>query len=156
MKRNPAKKSQVRNSSNTPIFSGEYRVSVSRNRVTLPEKIYSQLTSVNGLSEVWITRSPEGCIVVVPGKFWDCYCGAVTEGKPASMKDELLKTSIAPATTVSLGSQRRFTIPYSFIVSPLEGTKRVVMVGLSRWIEIWPEEEWERNLAQFEKRGEKA
>ena len=151
MKRKPAKKTHIKNPSDNRIFSGEYRVSVSQNRLAMPEEIYSQFKSINGLSGLRITRSPEGCIVVVPEKFWDPYCRVITEGKTSSIKNQLIRTSIAPAETVSLGSQRRLSIPYSFIVSPLGQAKTVVVVGLSQWIEIWSEEQWERRLSQFEK-----
>ena len=153
MRRKTVKKLPTKNLSDNPIFSGEYRVSVSENRVTVPEKIYNQLKSANGLSGLRITRSPEGCVVIVPSGFWDFYCAAITEGKTSSIKEQLTRTSIAPAKTVSLESKRRLSIPYSFVMSPLAQAKRVVVVGLSRWIEIWSEEQWERSLVQFAKEG---
>ena len=150
MKRKAHRKSRTNNPSSNPIFSGEYRVCVSRNRVTFPQELYNQLVSVDGSSELWLARSPKGCIVIVPGKFWDVFCETITENKTPTVREHLVGTYIEPAKTVDLSSQRRFTIPHSFILSLLGEAERVVVVGVCHWIEIWAEKRWERHLAQLE------
>lgn len=153
MKSKAVKKLRIKNLSDidNPIFSGEYRVSVYENRLILPEGIYNQLKSINGLSDLRITRSPEGCIAVVPAELWNSFCHSITQGKDPLVKDRLLKTSMAPAEIVNLENRRRLTIPCSFVMSHLRNAERVVVVGLPRWIEIWSEEEWERSLVQLRK-----
>ena len=93
-----------------------------------------------------MTRALEGCIAVIPEKSWNYYCESVRKGGNSFTTGELARTPIPSAETASLKSHRKFTIPHSFMLFPLGDAKKVVVVGLSHWIEIWSEEKWGRRI----------
>lgn len=132
------------------MFVGEYQSALGtpKNRVSLPTKIYSLLTS----RQVVLSKGFDRCIVGYEVKAWEqsveSYLHMPTKDAEAR---RLRRFVFANATIVSYDKQGRVVIP-PFLAEYGGLSKDIVIVGLGDHFEMWDKSRWEQESKQLNKR----
>ncbi|HLV32953.1 MAG TPA: division/cell wall cluster transcriptional repressor MraZ [Chitinispirillaceae bacterium] len=130
-------------------FLGKFDYSVdSKGRVNIPAKFRKALRPEAGDVFV-ICRAPDGCIRAYPNDLWEHY-EAEINSRPETKENSRLKRLIFNSVTDStLDSQGRITLTPALLA--IAGIKKeVVLVGQSRYIEIWEPTRYDEYLGAGE------
>lgn len=129
-------------------LSGEYRNTLDeKGRLSLPVRMRAAL-SASGLV---LTRGVDNCLWLFPAEAWNDFSGKLLAAtSPFQAKSRLVQRRIlAPATEVELDKLGRISIPQSLRESAFL-SRECVILGLTKYIEIWSAEEYKNYLGAHE------
>lgn len=109
-----------------------------KNRILFPKKFRKVLGD-----ELIVTQGFEGSLIVVSAKDWRSLLEG-TEGKPFTHKEarETQRFLLATATEATLDEKGRFIVPEH--LREYAGIDReAIVLGISRYVEIWDKKRWE-------------
>ena len=129
------------------MLIGQYEGKIgAKSRIAFPKKFREVLGD-----KLIITLGYENSLIVVSEKGWKALLEG-TEGRPfiESQTRETQRFLLGGASNVELDAKGRFVIPgYLRDFAKIKGD--VVFLGLSRYVEIWDKESWEKYRAGLEK-----
>ncbi|MEL3907516.1 MAG: division/cell wall cluster transcriptional repressor MraZ [Treponemataceae bacterium] len=129
-------------------MTGEYKNNIDeKGRVSFPSKLRGSLED----NVVTITRGVDQCLWVFPQKVWDEFLAKVMERASLFQAESrsVLRRLVAPAQEVEIDKQGRISIPQSLREhAGLE--KECVILGISKYLEIWSIDNYERYLEESE------
>lgn len=118
------------------MLIGKYEQTIdAKGRVNIPSKFRADL----GDSFV-VTRGMDGCISIYPMEEWERFETALNE-IPSSKRRDLQRYFCSAAEVCSIDAQGRTLIRADFR-NEVAIKKDVVVVGVSRKLEIWAKEKW--------------
>ena len=130
------------------IFTGEYKNNLDeKGRVSFPAKLRSSL----GEATVMITRGVDKCLWVFPQDAWDAFLQKVMSQASLFQAESrsVLRRLVAPAQEVEIDKQGRISIPQSLReYAGLE--KECLILGISKYLEIWSVDGYENYLQESE------
>lgn len=130
------------------ILTGEYKNNIDdKGRVSFPSKLRGSLED----NVVTITRGVDRCLWVFPQKIWDEFLAKVMERASLFQAESrsVLRRLVAPAQEVEIDKQGRISIPQSLReYANLE--KECLILGISKYLEIWSSENYEKYLEESE------
>jgi MraZ protein len=129
-------------------LTGEYKNTLDeKGRLSLPARMRGEL-SETGLV---LTRGVDNCLWLFPAQQWaDFSQKLLAATSPFQAKSRLVQRRIlAPASDVELDKLGRISIPQSLRESA-NLSRECVILGLSRYIEIWSAEEYKKYLDDHE------
>ena len=121
------------------MFIGEYQHSIDdKGRVIMPSKFREDLGD-----KFFITKGMDNCFFVFPQEEWDRIDEKITALQLADKRVRgLLRLFYLGVIDGSLDKQGRILLPNN--LREYAGiTKNVVIIGVSKKIEIWDKEKWE-------------
>ena len=123
---------------------GTYTCTVdSKGRVMIPAKFRHSIPS-DLKNVVIITKSKDRCLNLYPLNHWrNVVMGKLAELKPSKMKKELSRYYSANSAQVNIDKAGRIAIPPKFLAE-LGNPKKVVIVGMLSYMEIWSPERYKR------------
>ncbi|MBE6748895.1 MAG: division/cell wall cluster transcriptional repressor MraZ [Clostridia bacterium] len=125
---------------------GMYNHSVdSKNRFIIPAQLRSELGD-----RIILFRSPDEskCIYVYTEERWDEICREIDNLPPSSNSRHLQRALLHAAIPVELDKTGRVTLNQSF-KEYANIVKDIVIVGVSSRIEVWAQEEWDKEAENF-------
>ncbi|MBS4014448.1 MAG: division/cell wall cluster transcriptional repressor MraZ [Bacteroidetes bacterium] len=129
------------------MFIGEYHYRIDeKGRLAVPAKFRSDLKK-----QVIITRGIEKCLILYSKKEWEKLAVKLA-GLPISKEKnrDFNRLMLGGAMDVEVDSQGRVILPdYLRVYANIK--KNVVVVGLYDKLEIWDEEDWEKQKSSSEK-----
>jgi len=129
-------------------LTGEFRNTLDeKGRLSLPSRMRAEL-SETGLV---LTRGVDNCLWLFPTQQWaDFSQKLLAATSPFQAKSRLIQRRIlAPAADLELDKLGRISIPQSLRES-VSLSRECVILGISKYIEIWSAEEYEKYLAEHE------
>lgn len=130
------------------ILTGEYKNNLDeKGRVNFPAKLKNCLDG----NTVTITRGVDKCLWVFPQSVWAQFSAKVMEQASLfqSQSRSVLRRLIAPAQEVEIDKQGRISVPQSLReYAGLE--KECVILGISKYLEIWDVNSYEDYLKESE------
>lgn len=128
------------------MTSGMYNHSVdSKNRFIIPAQFRSELGD-----RIILFRSPDEskCIYVYTEERWEEICREIDNLPPSASSRHLQRALLHAAMPVELDKTGRVTLNQSF-KEYANIVKDIVIVGVSSRIEIWAQEEWDKEAENF-------
>lgn len=121
------------------MFMGEYNHTIdAKGRLIVPSKLRESLGD-----EFVVTKGLDGCLFVYPKEEWSAFeekLGALPLTNSNARK--FSRFFLAGAAEVEVDKQGRVLLPG--VLREFAGLKKdVVLVGVSRRVEIWSKEKWE-------------
>lgn len=130
------------------MLLGQYEGKVgAKNRIALPKKI----REIFG-ERLIITKGYENALIIVSEGGWKALLEG-TEGKPFVQSEarETQRFLLGGASFVELDSKGRFILPA--YLRTFGGIKdKAVFIGLSRYVELWDKERWEKYSQELEEK----
>ncbi|MGI9256857.1 MAG: division/cell wall cluster transcriptional repressor MraZ [Salinispira sp.] len=130
------------------MLTGEYRNSLDeKGRLLIPARLRS---AISGNSLV-VTRGVDRCLWLFPPEEWKSVVSGIIEaGNPFQEKVRIInRRIIAPAQEIELDKSGRFNIPAT--LAGWAGLQKECMVlGISRYLEIWDLGEYQRYFKETE------
>ncbi len=128
-------------------FYGMYNHSIdSKNRFIIPAQLRSELGD-----KIILYRSPDDskCIYVYTEEVWEEICNEIDNLPPSPQSRHLQRVLLHGAIPVELDKTGRVTLNQGF-KEYANIKKDIVILGASRRIEVWAQEEWEKESSDFE------
>lgn len=130
------------------LLSGEFRNSVDeKGRLSLPAKLRGELAG----SSFVLTQGVDKCLWLFPPEQWDAFSKKLMESTSLfQAKARLVQRRIlAPAQEVEIDKLGRISIPQS--LREWAGlSKDCVILGITKYIEIWDADEYRKYLDENE------
>ncbi|MEL3903705.1 MAG: division/cell wall cluster transcriptional repressor MraZ [Treponemataceae bacterium] len=130
------------------ILTGEYKNNLDeKGRVSFPAKLRTSL----GGTAVTITRGVDKCLWVFPKDAWNVFLEKVMSQASLfqAQSRSVLRRLVAPAQEVEIDKQGRISIPQSLReYAGLE--KECLVLGISKYLEIWSVDGYEAYLKESE------
>jgi MraZ protein len=125
------------------MFSGRYEYSIDdKGRLSIPAKFRDALLS-HYSPALMLTNHMDGCVAAYPMKEWEALQERIEKSEIANTRaaKDVLRIFYAGAAECPIDRLGRILVP-----QPLRGfgaiKKNVIIVGMSKKIEIWAEESW--------------
>lgn len=129
-------------------MTGEYNNNIDeKGRISFPSKLRNNLQG----NTVMITRGVDKCLWVFPMQTWNEFLTKVMDQASLfqAQSRSVLRRLVAPAQEVELDKQGRISIPQSLReYAGLE--KECVILGISKYLELWSEENYKLYLEESE------
>ncbi len=125
---------------------GMYNHSIdSKNRFIIPAQLRSELGD-----KIVLFRSPDEskCIYVYTEERWEEICNEIDNLPPSASARQMQRALLHAAIPVELDKTGRVTLNQSF-KEFAEIKKDIVIVGVSSRIEVWAQEEWNKEAESF-------
>ena len=136
------------------MLTGEYRASLDeKGRLLVPTKLRS---AIPGNSLV-LTRGIDRCLWLFPPEEWKSLSASLmSAASPFQKKARLLQRRIiAPAQEIDLDKLGRLNISSTLLeAAGLE--KECVVLGITKYMEIWDQEEYQRYFEETEEEFQEA
>ncbi len=118
------------------VFQGEFNNSIDpKGRASIPARFREILKGTFGDERLVVTKRRDA-LVAYPLPEWNAILERVQDMRGGTVKDDILRTRVAPAAECSFDRQGRIQLPQSLrTYAALE--KEVVVVGMFNKIEIW-------------------
>ncbi|HUX42288.1 MAG TPA: division/cell wall cluster transcriptional repressor MraZ [Rectinemataceae bacterium] len=138
------------------LLTGEFRNSLDeKGRLSLPARLRGELPD----SSLVLTQGVDRCLWLFPPEQWEVLSKKLMDSTPLfQAKARLIQRRIlAPAQELEVDKLGRISVPQS--LREWAGlTKECVILGITKYIEIWDAEEyrkyWEENESEFRSAAE--
>lgn len=138
------------------LLTGEFRNSLDeKGRLSLPARLRGELPD----SSLVLTQGVDHCLWLFPPEQWEVLSKKLMDSTPLfQAKARLIQRRIlAPAQELEVDKLGRISVPQS--LREWAGlTKECVILGITKYIEIWDAEEyrkyWEENESEFRSAAE--
>lgn len=133
------------------LLTGEYRNSLDeKGRISFPSKLRSDLSELNS-SKLVVTQSFDHCLWLYTAEDWEKLSSKVmAAASPFNPQHRnLVRQFIGPSQEIELDKSGRLSIPQS--LRDYAGLKKdCVILGVSKFIEIWDADAYDKYLADNE------
>lgn len=130
------------------ILTGEYKNNLDeKGRVSLPAKLRAGL----GDTSITITRGVDACLWVFPQETWSAFLAQIMDQASLfqAQSRSVLRRLVAPAQELEIDKQGRISVPQSLReYAGLE--KECVVLGISKYVEIWSVSRYDEYLKESE------
>lgn len=130
------------------ILTGEYKNNLDeKGRVSLPIKLRTGLGDIT----MTITRGIDQCLWAFPQETWSLFLAKIMDNASLfqAQSRSVLRRLVAPAQEVEIDKQGRISIPQSLReYAGLE--KECVILGVSKYVEIWSASAYDKYLKESE------
>lgn len=138
------------------LLTGEFRNSLDeKGRLSLPARLRGELPDMS----LVLTQGVDRCLWLFPPEQWETLSKKLMDSTPLfQAKARLIQRRIlAPAQEVEVDKMGRVSVPQS--LREWAGlTKECVILGITKYIEIWDADEyrkyWEENESEFRSAAE--
>ncbi len=123
------------------MLIGQYQTKVSKSgRTAFPKRFRESLGE-----RIFVTRGWEGCLIAISEKEWQVLLQG-TEDKPFvfGATRDTTRFLLGNATLVEPDGQGRFILPKHLRDYAEIESGEIVFLGLSRYVEIWSKDKWEK------------
>jgi len=136
-------------------FQGVYYNSIdAKGRASIPAKFREVLKDAYGDETLWVTQD-QGGVVAYPASEWAKFLQKFEQLPYDEVREDLFLTMVSPATLCSFDKQGRIQLPQSlreYGNMDTDGMRDVVVVGMSRKIQLWNKIKYTEIQAEAERR----
>ena len=126
------------------MFTGEYRLSLDdKGRLMIPARLRNELGE-----NLYITRGPDRNLLIYPEIEWLKQVDFLESLPDSKALSRHIKRFLYTGMTCSFDNQGRILIP--LLLREYSGLNReVVVVGMSKYLEVWSTEQWSEIVNQI-------